>query len=275
MADPRVVQWAPAVPARVAHAGERRGCARDPVQVGRDRELTEEPGAASRSSGTVPARPGYEVTEPVTVLVPAHNERQESRRRCTRCSPPPTRDLQIVVIDDGSTDRTAEIAAGDPRPEGDGGAAAQLRQARGAQHRSELRASRHRGDDRRGYRLRAGCPVPAPPAAGRSGGRRGVSGNTKVGNRRRLLGRWQHLEISSGSTWTGGCSRCWSACRRFRYHEGFIRRDARLSMGGGQRRHARRGHRHHDGSLAGGSDRVVYEETAIAWTGVPALFDQL
>ncbi len=44
-----------------------------------------------------------------------------------------------------------------------------------------------------------------------------VAGNTKVGNRRGVLGRWQHLGVRRRlRRWTGGFTTCWAACPRSR-----------------------------------------------------------
>ncbi|UCD56209.1 MAG: glycosyltransferase, partial [Candidatus Hydrogenedentota bacterium] len=52
-----------------------------------------------------------EFTPPITVIIPAHNEEKHIRRKLENalCSDYPRELLEVMVIDDGSTDRTAEI----------------------------------------------------------------------------------------------------------------------------------------------------------------------
>ncbi|TGA90908.1 glycosyltransferase, partial [Streptomyces sp. MZ04] len=146
----------------------------------------------------VPGTPRLrEVNGPVTVLVPAYNEEAgiESTVRSLLAST--HRQLQIVVIDDGSTDRTAEIAERirDPR-------VTVVRQANAGKAAALNTGLAHTRYD---YVVMVDADTVfepdaihrliqplAHPAVG------AVSGNTKVGNRRGLLGRWQHLEYVFG-----------------------------------------------------------------------------
>ena len=104
--------------------------------------------------------------------------------------------------------------------------------------------------------------------------RRRGRGNAKVGNRRGLLGRWQHIEYVMG----------FNLDRRLfdllGTHPDGARRDRRLPPRG-----AGRGRRHPDDTLAEDTDvtmalcragwRVVYEPDAIAWTEAPTTLRQL
>ncbi|MEV5894197.1 glycosyltransferase family 2 protein [Nonomuraea fuscirosea] len=66
---------------------------------------------ASQTSAARPTRPIRPVSLTVTVIVPAHNEEQglpATLRSIQAQSTPPEK---IIVVDDGSTDRTGEIAA--------------------------------------------------------------------------------------------------------------------------------------------------------------------
>jgi cellulose synthase/poly-beta-1,6-N-acetylglucosamine synthase-like glycosyltransferase len=222
-------------------------------------------------------RPGApwmrEVTEPVTVLVPAYNEEAgiESTVRSLLDSTHPH--LQIVVIDDGSTDRTAQIAAStsDPRVEvirkPNGGKAAALN--------AGLALARHdivvMVDADTVFEPDAVHQLVQPlahPAVG------AVSGNTKVGNRRGLLAKWQHLEYCFGFNLDRRMFEVLECMTTVPGAIGAFRRDALMAVGGVS-----------DDTLAEDTDltmalwragwRVLYEESAVAWTEVPTTLRQL
>ncbi|MEU4465013.1 glycosyltransferase [Streptomyces sp. NPDC024017] len=146
-------------------------------------------------------RPGApwlrEVDAPVTVLVPAYNEEAgiESTVRSLLAATHPH--LEVIVIDDGSTDRTADLATwiDDPRVRvirqpNSGKAAALNTGLANASHDIVVMVDADTVFEPDAlYRL---IQPLAHPAVG------AVSGNTKVGNRRGLLGRWQHLEYVFG-----------------------------------------------------------------------------
>ncbi|MER5213123.1 bifunctional polysaccharide deacetylase/glycosyltransferase family 2 protein [Streptomyces sp. NPDC002838] len=222
-------------------------------------------------------RPGApwmrEVTEPVTVLVPAYNEEAgiESTVRSLLDSTHP--DLQIVVIDDGSTDRTAEIAAstGDPRVEvirkPNGGKAAALN-AGLALARHDIVVMVDADTVFEPDAVRQLVQPLAHPAVG------AVSGNTKVGNRRGLLAKWQHLEYCFGFNLDRRMFEVLECMTTVPGAIGAFRRDALLAVGGVS-----------DDTLAEDTDltmalwragwRVLYEESAVAWTEVPTTLRQL
>ena len=102
-----------------------------------------------------------------------------------------------------------------------------------------------------------------------------VAGNTKVANRRRLLGRWQHIEYVMG----------FNLDRRM-YEQLRCMPTVPGAIGAFRRCRARRRRRsHRDDTLAEDTDltmaigragwRVVYEQRAIAWTEAPATLGQL
>ncbi|MEU9784450.1 glycosyltransferase [Streptomyces phaeochromogenes] len=223
------------------------------------------------------SRPGApwlrEVTEPVTVLVPAYNEEAgiESTVRSLLASDYP--ELQIVVIDDGSTDRTAELAEGieDPRVlvvrKPNGGKAAALNTGLG--HASHdilvmVDADTVFEPDAIHHLVQ---PL-AHPAVG------AVSGNTKVGNRRGLLAKWQHLEYCFGFNLDRRMFEVLECMTTVPGAIGAFRRDALIGVGGVS-----------DDTLAEDTDltmalwragwRVLYEESAVAWTEVPTSLRQL
>ncbi|MDN0198331.1 bifunctional polysaccharide deacetylase/glycosyltransferase family 2 protein [Streptomyces sp. S.PNR 29] len=222
-------------------------------------------------------RPGSpwlrEVNAPVTVLVPAYNEEAgiESTLHSLLASTHPY--LEVIVIDDGSTDQTADLATwiDDPR----------LRVIR--QPNSGKAAALNTGLANASYDIvvmvdadtvfepdalhRLIQPL-AHPAIG------AVSGNTKVGNRRGLLGRWQHLEYVFGFNLDRRMFEVLECMPTVPGAIGAFRRDALLGVGGVS-----------EDTLAEDTDltmalwragwRVVYEESAVAWTEVPTTLRQL
>ncbi|MFJ8634800.1 bifunctional polysaccharide deacetylase/glycosyltransferase family 2 protein [Streptomyces sp. NPDC093568] len=222
-------------------------------------------------------RPGSpwlrEVDAPVTVLVPAYNEEAgiESTIHSLLASTHPY--LEVIVIDDGSTDGTADLATwiDDPRirviRQPNSGKAAALNT--GLAHASYdivvmVDADTVFEPDAL-YRL---IQPLAHPAIG------AVSGNTKVGNRRGLLGRWQHLEYVFGFNLDRRMFEVLECMPTVPGAIGAFRRDALLGVGGVS-----------EDTLAEDTDltmalwragwRVVYEESAIAWTEVPTSLRQL
>lgn len=130
---------------------------------------------------------------PVSVLVPAFNEAVgiEAAIRSLAASDYP--EFEIVVIDDGSTDRTAEIARSVDLPnvrvvsQTNAGKAAALNNGLAhAQHDIVVLID---GDTvfEPGTLRHLVRPL-LDPAVG------AVGGTVKVGNRKGLLGRWQHIE---------------------------------------------------------------------------------
>ncbi|KIZ19192.1 bifunctional polysaccharide deacetylase/glycosyltransferase family 2 protein [Streptomyces natalensis] len=222
-------------------------------------------------------RPGSpwlrEVTDPVTVLVPAYNEEAgiESTVRSLLAST--HRQLQIIVIDDGSTDQTADIATwiDDPRVrvirQSNAGKAAALNTGLAhAQYDIVVMVDADTVFERDAIQ-RLIQPL-AHPAIG------AVSGNTKVGNRRRLLGRWQHLEYVFGFNLDRRMFEVLECMPTVPGAIGAFRRDALMGVGGVS-----------EDTLAEDTDltmalwqagwRVVYEESAVAWTEVPTSLRQL
>jgi cellulose synthase/poly-beta-1,6-N-acetylglucosamine synthase-like glycosyltransferase/peptidoglycan/xylan/chitin deacetylase (PgdA/CDA1 family) len=222
-------------------------------------------------------RPGApwlrEVTEPVTVLVPAYNEEAgiEATVRSLLGSLHPH--LQIIVIDDGSTDRTAQVAESirDPRVsvvrQPNSGKPGALNTGLGyARHDIVVMVDADTVFEPDAlYRLIQPLSHPAIGA---------VSGNTKVGNRARMLGRWQHLEYVLGFNLDRRMFEMLECMPTVPGAIGAFRRDALMGIGGIS-----------DDTLAEDTDltmslwragwRVVYEESAIAWTEVPHSLGQL
>jgi cellulose synthase/poly-beta-1,6-N-acetylglucosamine synthase-like glycosyltransferase len=222
-------------------------------------------------------RPGSpwlrEVSVPVTVLIPAYNEEAgiESTVRSLLASTHPR--LQIIVIDDGSTDRTADLATwiDDPRVmvirQGNAGKAAALNN--GLVHaRYDIVIMVDADTVFEPDAIHRLIQPLAHPAIG------AVSGNTKVANRKRLLGRWQHLEYVFGFNLDRRMFEVLECMPTVPGAIGAFRRDALLGVGGIS-----------EDTLAEDTDltmamwragwRVVYEETAVAWTEVPTSLRQL
>ncbi|MGW1377533.1 bifunctional polysaccharide deacetylase/glycosyltransferase family 2 protein [Streptomyces sp. NPDC002446] len=214
-----------------------------------------------------------EVTEPVTVLVPAHNEEAGIEATVRSLLASTHRDLQIIVIDDGSTDRTAELARGiaDPRvtvvQQPNSGKPGAL--STGLSYaRCDIIVMIDADTVFEPDALHRLIQPLADPTIG------AVSGNTKVGNRRSLLGRWQHLEYVLGFNLDRRMFEVLECMPTVPGAIGAFRRDALTAIGGIS-----------DDTLAEDTDltmalwrvgrRVVYEETAIAWTEVPSTFSQL
>jgi cellulose synthase/poly-beta-1,6-N-acetylglucosamine synthase-like glycosyltransferase/peptidoglycan/xylan/chitin deacetylase (PgdA/CDA1 family) len=218
-------------------------------------------------------RAPLEYLGPVSVIVPAYNEAANIAATVRSLVDSDYPRVEVIVVDDGSTDGTAEIVrrlrlpgvhviqqenAGKPAALNTG-----IRHARG-----ELLV------------LVDGDTVFEPDAVGRlvqplRDGRVGaVSGNTKVANRRGLLGRWQHLEYVIGFNLD---RRLFDVARCMPTVPGAIgafRRAALRDVGGVSEQ-----------TLAEDTDvtmaviragwRVVYTPDAVAWTEAPASLRQL
>ncbi|WP_446034248.1 bifunctional polysaccharide deacetylase/glycosyltransferase family 2 protein [Streptomyces olivaceus] len=215
---------------------------------------------------------GPPVTGPVSVVVPAYNEKEciEATLRSLARS---THPVEIIVVDDGSTDGTAEIAESLGLP-----GVRVVRQANAGKPAALNNGVRHARYDI--LVMMDGDTVFEPdtvrhlvqpfadPAVG------AVAGNAKVGNRRTLIGAWQHIEYVMGFNLD---RRMYDLLRCMPTIPGAIgafRREAVLQAGGMS-----------DDTLAEDTDitialhragwRVVYEEHARAWTEAPGSLGQL
>jgi cellulose synthase/poly-beta-1,6-N-acetylglucosamine synthase-like glycosyltransferase/peptidoglycan/xylan/chitin deacetylase (PgdA/CDA1 family) len=137
-------------------------------------------------------RPGPLVIDwlPVSVVIPAHNEERVIAKTLDALLALRDAPMEVIVVDDGSTDATGDIAAAF--------GVTVLRQPRGGKATAlNLGLRRATGDVvvvldadtvvAPGF-LRAMLPHFADPAVG------AVAGNVKVGNRRKLLGHLQAIE---------------------------------------------------------------------------------
>ncbi|MCP2258209.1 Glycosyltransferase, catalytic subunit of cellulose synthase and poly-beta-1,6-N-acetylglucosamine synthase [Streptoalloteichus tenebrarius] len=215
---------------------------------------------------------GPPVTRPVSVVVPAYNER-ENIAEVVRALAASDHPAEVVVVDDGSTDGTGEIVSALGLP----GVTVvrQPNQGKPAALNTGIAHARHDivvlvdGDtivEPSALRLLA-QPF-ADPAVG------AVSGNAKVANQRRLIGRWQCIEYVMGFNIdrrvydTLGCMPTVPGA------VGAFRREALEQVGGVS-----------DDTLAEDTDltiavgrrgwRIVYEDGARAWTEAPTTWGQL
>jgi cellulose synthase/poly-beta-1,6-N-acetylglucosamine synthase-like glycosyltransferase/peptidoglycan/xylan/chitin deacetylase (PgdA/CDA1 family) len=136
------------------------------------------------------------VTRPVSVVVPAYNE-ELCIAKTLRSLAASDHPVEIIVVDDGSRDGTADIAESLALAN-----VTVIRQPNGGKP-SALNTGVLRASHDIVVMLDADT-VFAPSTVGRlvqpfADPRVGaVAGNAKVGNRRRLLGRWQHIEYVMG-----------------------------------------------------------------------------
>jgi cellulose synthase/poly-beta-1,6-N-acetylglucosamine synthase-like glycosyltransferase/peptidoglycan/xylan/chitin deacetylase (PgdA/CDA1 family) len=209
----------------------------------------------------------------VSVVVPAHNEEAGIVAALGSFAGSGYPELEVIVVDDGSTDHTAELAAGTGDPN-----VVVITQANtgkpGALNAGVARASHDLivtvdGDTVfQSDTIRHLVQPFADPKVG------AVSGNTKVGNRKGLLGRWQHIEYVMGFNLDRRMYDVLDCMPTVPGAVGAFRRQALEDAGGFS-----------DDTLAEDTDitmavnragwRVSYEERAVAWTEAPASLGDL
>jgi cellulose synthase/poly-beta-1,6-N-acetylglucosamine synthase-like glycosyltransferase/peptidoglycan/xylan/chitin deacetylase (PgdA/CDA1 family) len=210
---------------------------------------------------------------PVVVVVPAYNEAVGIERAVRSLAASDYPEFEVVVVDDGSTDDTAEIVE------------------RLALERVRLLRKPNGG---KASALNTGLAASSAPVVVMVDGdtvfepealRRLVqplgdptvgaaSGNTKVGNRRGLLGRWQHIEYVTGFNLDRRMYEVLQCTPTVPGAIGAYRRDALVEVGGVS-----------GDTLAEDTDltlaigrtgrRVVYAEDARAWTEAPSSLGDL
>ena len=214
---------------------------------------------------------GYE--PPVAVVVPAYNEIVgiEASVRSLAGSDYP--ELEILVVDDGSDDGTAEAVERLALPrvrvvlKENGGKSSALNT--GIAETTAPVVVMVDGDTLfEPDTIRRLVQPLVDPTVG------AVSGNTKVGNRRGLLGRWQHIEYVTGFNLDRRMYEVLQCTPTVPGAIGAFRRDVLLEVGGVS-----------DDTLAEDTDltlaigrtgrRVVYAEDARAWTEAPATLGSL
>jgi cellulose synthase/poly-beta-1,6-N-acetylglucosamine synthase-like glycosyltransferase/peptidoglycan/xylan/chitin deacetylase (PgdA/CDA1 family) len=216
---------------------------------------------------------GPPVTEPVSVIVPAYNEKEGIEAAVRSLAGGDYPDIEVVVVDDGSTDGTAAIVEALNLPNvrvirvPNGGKANALNTGIAlAKHDIIVTVDGDTIFEPDSIRMLV------QPFAGPAVG--AVAGNVKVGNRGGLVALWQHIEYVIGFNLD---RRLYEVLRCMPTVPGAIgafRRAALAEVGGIS-----------DETLAEDTDvtmalcragwRVVYEERAKAWTEAPATLEQL
>jgi cellulose synthase/poly-beta-1,6-N-acetylglucosamine synthase-like glycosyltransferase/peptidoglycan/xylan/chitin deacetylase (PgdA/CDA1 family) len=224
---------------------------------------------ARRHATIVRRRPrDEEFAPPVSIVVPAFNEAVGIERTVRSLTASDYPELEIIVVDDGSTDGTGDLVERLELPRvsvlrqpNTGKPAALNRGIEQAQHDIVVMV-----DADTVFEPSTTRHLLRPFASSEVGA---VSGNTKVGNRSGLLGRWQHIEYVMGFNLD---RRLFDVLRCMPTVPGAIgafRRRALVDAGGVS-----------GATLAEDTDltlaigragwRVVYEEDARAWTEAPA-----
>ena len=217
---------------------------------------------------------GPPLLEPVSVVVPACNEKEDiavAVRSLAGGDHPGG--IEVIVVDDGSTDGTADIAEGLGLPnvrvvrKPNGGKASALN--------TGVALARHdlivMVDGDTVFEPDSVRRLVQPFADPRVGA---VAGNVKVGNRDRLVTKWQHIEYVIGFNLDRRLYETLGCMPTVPGAIGAFRREALARAGGIS-----------DDTLAEDTDitmalcragwKVVYEESARAWTEAPATFHQL
>ena len=152
---------------------------------------------ARRHVRLVRGQPGTRLTPAVSIIVPAFNEAVGIERAVRSLAASNYPDLEIVVVDDGSTDGTGDLV--------EKLGLAQVRLLR--QPNAGKPAALNHGIAETSHEIVVMVDADTvfepdtllhlvqPFASSEIGA---VSGNTKVGNRHGLLGRWQHIEYVMG-----------------------------------------------------------------------------
>lgn len=225
----------------------------------------------------MPVRPDFTGPWPaVSVVVPAYNEELGIARTVQSLAACDYPELEIIVVDDGSTDATWAVVAGLGIPgvrlfrQANAGKPAALNAGiRGARHDVLVLVD---GDT--AFEPDAMKELVRPLAEARRSLVGAVSGNTKVGNRRGLLGQWQHIEYVTGFNLDRRLFDVLQCMPTVPGAIGAFRREALTAVGGVS-----------EDTLAEDTDltmaicragwRVLYVPEARAWTEAPATLGQL
>ncbi|MEU4237792.1 bifunctional polysaccharide deacetylase/glycosyltransferase family 2 protein [Actinoplanes sp. NPDC026619] len=216
---------------------------------------------------------GPPVTDPVSVIVPAYNEKEgiEAAVRSLAGGDYPT--IEVVVVDDGSTDGTAAIVERMGMPGvrvvrvPNGGKSNALNTGI-ALAKHDLIVTVDGDTIFEKDSIRNLVQAFADPTVG------AVAGNVKVGNREKMVAAWQHIEYVIGFNLDRRLYEVLNCMPTVPGAIGAFRREALAQVGGIS-----------DETLAEDTDvtmalcragwRVVYEERAKAWTEAPTTLEQL
>ncbi|WP_407841775.1 bifunctional polysaccharide deacetylase/glycosyltransferase family 2 protein [Streptomyces sp. DSM 116496] len=215
---------------------------------------------------------GTPVTETVTVLVPAYNEREciANTLNSLAVSDYP---IEVIVIDDGSSDGTADIVEAMNLP-----FVRLIRKANGGKSsalNTGIAAASHEiivmMDGDTVFEPSTVRELVQPFGDATIGA---VAGNAKVGNRDSLIGAWQHIEYVLGHNLDRRMYDMLGVIQTIPGAVGAFRKEALRRVGGMS-----------DDTLAEDTDitiavlcdgwRIVYAEEARAWTEAPASLQQL
>ena len=213
------------------------------------------------------------IQPPVSIIVPAYNESVGIAAAVSSLANSRYPDLEVIVVDDGSTDGTAEVVDGLGLERVH--LVRQVNAGKAAALNTGLRLARNElivcvdADTQFEPDTLSWLVTPfADPHVG------AVSGNTKVANRSRLIGRWQHIEYVMGFNLDRRLYDVLDCMPTVPGAIGAFRKRALIDVGGIG-----------EDTLAEDTDvtvavnragwRVVYEERARAWTEAPATWGEL
>ncbi|MFF3767795.1 bifunctional polysaccharide deacetylase/glycosyltransferase family 2 protein [Streptomyces sp. NPDC001922] len=215
---------------------------------------------------------GPPVDGPVTVVVPAYNEK-ECIAHTVNSLAASTVPIEILVVDDGSTDGTADLAEALGLPnvrvlrQPNAGKPAALNRGI-SEARSDIVVMMDGDTVFEPETVRELVRPFADPSVG------AVAGNAKVGNRRKAIGAWQHIEYVMGFNLDRRMYDLLGCMPTIPGAIGAFRRRALLDIGGMSA-----------DTLAEDTDvtialhragwRIVYQEHARAWTEAPGSVGQL
>jgi len=216
---------------------------------------------------------GPPITAPVSVIVPAYNEKEGIASAVSSLATGDYPEIEVIVVDDGSTDATADIVDGLGLPnvrmirKPNGGKSSALNTGI-ALARHDLIVMVDADTIFEPDSIRRLVQPMADPAVG------AVAGNVRVGNQASLLARFQHIEYVVGFNLDRRFQDVLQCIPTVPGAIGAFRREALLQVGGLS-----------DDTLAEDTDvtmalcragwKVVYEEKARARTEAPVTVAQL
>ena len=216
---------------------------------------------------------GPPVVEPVSVIVPAYNEKEGIEAAVRSLAGGDYPHIEVVVVDDGSTDGTAALVEQMRLPNvrvvrvPNGGKSNALNTGV-ALARHDLIVTVDGDTIFEPDSIRELVQPFADPRVG------AIAGNVKVGNRERMVAAWQHIEYVIGFNLDRRLYEVLGCMPTVPGAIGAFRREALAQVGGIS-----------DETLAEDTDvtiallregwKVVYAENAKAWTEAPATLEQL